>query len=77
MYKIGCYHFPTKEYFEELIKANLLREYDTSPQTREQHDREAIYNKEGVKIKASREEILNYWKDILNKKREFKEVNKQ
>ena len=66
MYKIGRYCFSTKEYFEELIKANLLREYDTSPQTREQHDREAIYNKEGVKIKLTEQERYEYWRRLLN-----------
>ena len=64
----------TKENLEIYIKAHILAEYDTSSQLREQHDLEMIYNKEGKKIKATREEILKYWSDILTKDRELKEV---
>ena len=64
----------TKENLEIYVKANILREYDLSVNAREQHDLEMIYNEEGKKIKATREEILKYWSDILTKDRELKEV---
>jgi len=64
----------TKENLEIYVKANILREYDLSARLREQHDLEMIYNKEGKKIKSTREEILKYWIDILTKDRELKEV---
>ena len=64
----------SKENLEIYVKANILREYDLSANAREQHDIEMVYNKEGKKIKATREEILKYWSDILIKDRELKEV---
>ena len=64
----------TKENLAIYTQANILKEYDLSVNAREQHDLEMIYNKEGKKIKATREEILKYWSDILIKDRELKEV---
>ena len=64
----------TKENLAIYTQANILKEYDLSVNAREQHDMEMIYNKEGKKIKATREEILKYWSDILTKERELKEV---
>ena len=64
----------TKENLKIYVEANILAQYDTSSQLREQHDLEMIYNKEGKKIKSTREEILKYWSDILTKDRELKEV---
>ena len=64
----------TKENLDVYVKANILKEYDLSANAREQHDLEMIYNKEGKKIKSTREEILKYWSDILTKDRELKEV---
>ena len=64
----------TKENLAIYTQANILKEYDLSANAREQHDLEMIYNKEGKKIKATREEILKYWSDILTKSRKLKEV---
>ena len=55
----------TKENLEIYTKANILREYDLSVRLREEHDLKAEFNKDGVRIKASREDILQYWKEIL------------
>ena len=55
----------SKENLEIYVKANILREYDLSVNAREQHDLEMIYNKEGKKIKLTREEIWQYWKKRL------------
>ena len=52
----------TKENLKIYVEAHILAQYDTSSQLREQHDLEMIYNKEGKKIKATREELLQYWK---------------
>ena len=66
----------TKENLKIYIEAHILKEYDLSANAREQHDIEMVYNKEGKKIKSTREEILKYWSDILIKDRELKEVKK-
>ena len=64
----------TKKNLKRYVEAHILADYDISSQLREQHDLEMIYNKEGKKIKSTREEILKYWSDILTKDRELKEV---
>ena len=64
----------TKENLDVYVKANILKEYDLSANAREQHDLEMIYNKEGKKIKLTREEIWQYWKEILTKPKECKEI---
>ena len=63
----------TKENLKIYVEANILAQYDTSSQLREQHDLEMIYNKEGKKIKSTREEILQYWKEVL-KPTKLKEI---
>jgi len=64
----------TKENLAIYTQANILKEYDLSANAREQHDIEAEFNKDGVRIKASREDILQYWKEILTKPKECKEI---
>ena len=64
----------TKENLKRYVEAHILADYDISAELRERHDLEMIYNKEGKKIKSTREEILKYWSDILTKDRELKEV---
>jgi len=54
-----------KEMFKEYLEAKILAEYDLSAAAREQHDLEAEFNKDGIRIKASREEIWQYWKRVL------------
>ena len=63
----------TKENLKIYVEAHILKEYDLSANAREQHDMEMIYNKEGKKIKSTREEILQYWKEIL-KPTKLKEI---
>ena len=55
----------TKENLEIYTKANILREYDLSVRLREEHDLKAEFNKDGIRIKASKEQIWQYWKKRL------------
>jgi len=38
-YRVGNMFFPSKEYFDNLIRLGLIARYDCSPQLREQHDK--------------------------------------
>jgi len=38
-YRVGNMFFPSKEYFDNLIRLGLIAKYDCSPQLREQHDK--------------------------------------
>lgn len=40
MYKVGNLAFPSKEYYEQLLKTNLMKEHDCSAELREKHDEE-------------------------------------
>ncbi len=40
MYKVGNLTFPSKEYYYQLLKTNLIKEQDCSPEMREKHDEE-------------------------------------
>ena len=55
----------SKENLKIYVEAHILAEYDISAELRERHDLEMIYNKEGKKIKLTREEIWQYWKKRL------------
>jgi len=66
VYHIGRYCFPSKEYYEQLLKTNIIKEYDTSPYARQKHDEEAIFNTKGEKIKLTDKERWEYWRRILN-----------
>jgi hypothetical protein len=63
---VGNYKLPDRGYLEDLIARGVLKEYDMSPELREAHDVDAIFNKDGIKIKCTREEIQEYWSKILN-----------
>ena len=55
----------TKENLKIYVEAHILAEYDISAALREEHDLKAEFNKDGVRIKASREQIWQYWKKRL------------
>ena len=65
MYRIGTYNFINKEVYDELVKSGLIREYDVSPEFRKLHDEEAVYNKNGLKIKLTLKEQQEYIRSIL------------
>jgi len=39
VYEKGNYRFPSRAYFDMLLEAHILAEYDLSPKLREAHDR--------------------------------------
>jgi RAB protein geranylgeranyltransferase component A len=53
-----------EERLEEYIKAGILQAYDLKASTREKHDRMMMY-RNNTRIKATPEEIAQYWKDRL------------
>jgi hypothetical protein len=63
---IGRYNFISKEALESLLKTGLVKEYDFSPETREKHDKDTVFNKDRIKIKATEEELREYWSKKLS-----------
>jgi len=72
--KIGRYCFVNKEALESLLKTGLVKEYDFSPEAREKHDEEAIFNKDKIKIKVTDKEIKEYWSKKLRETKEQKHI---
>lgn len=57
----------SKEMLEEYLKVGLFKEYDLARELRDKHDIEA-QSRNGVRIKASRDEIAQYWTEELTHK---------
>jgi len=72
--KIGRYCFVNKEALESLLKTGLVKEYDFSPEAREKHNKDTIFNKDGIKIKATEEEIKEYWNKKLRETKQQKHI---
>jgi len=63
--KQGNHIFVSQEAMQAALKSNFIKPYDFSPSLREEHDKEKIFDSNGVKIKLTREELLAYWKERL------------
>lgn len=65
--RIGRFNFVSREALDSLVAAKILQPYDVSPEDREKHDIEACFTKDGRKLKATDEELKQYWADLLSK----------
>jgi len=63
--KIGNHVFEDSKVLASMLRTGMAKAYDLSARAREQHDDEAVFLN-GVKIKATQEEIRAYWKVRLS-----------
>jgi hypothetical protein len=63
--KIGNHVFEDSKVLASMLRTGMAKAYDLSAKAREQHDDEAVFLN-GVKIKATQEEIREYWRVKLS-----------
>jgi hypothetical protein len=63
--KIGNHVFEDSKVLASMLRTGMAKEYDLSAKAREKHDDESVFLN-GVKIKATQEEIRTYWRVRLS-----------